>query len=111
LAIDELDPEIPNIRRGFLKVRGLERSNGMFCKTPAAIIEAITQYYVISAIACAPTQMTGARVRGRAYSLATSISTIKKCLKLVQEEQLDKWNETCLVDDGQCFDTSELYAV
>jgi hypothetical protein len=48
LAIDELDPEIPGqgpifeLRRGFLKARGPERSNGLFCKTLSAVIEAIT---------------------------------------------------------------------
>jgi hypothetical protein len=123
LAIDELDPEIPGqgpifeLRRGFLKVRGLERSNGLFCKTPAAIIEAITQYYVISAIACPGKHDVCTNPDGRSESEGKRLlfgNTHKhhlKCLKLVQEEQLDKWNETCLVDDGQCFDTSELYAV
>ena len=59
LAIDELEgPRLQGgspllqLKAGFLKTRGLERSQGLFCKTPAAIIEAITHYYTIASIAC-----------------------------------------------------------
>jgi hypothetical protein len=59
IAIDELEgPRLQGgspllqLKAGFLKTRGLERSQGLFCKTPAAIIEAITHYYTIASIAC-----------------------------------------------------------
>jgi hypothetical protein len=76
-----------------------------------------TQYYVISAIACPgkhdvctnPDDRSGSE--GKRLLFGNTHKHHLKCLKLVQEEQLDKWNETCLVDDGQCFDTSKLYAL
>jgi hypothetical protein len=119
LAIDELEgPRLQGgspllqLKAGFLKTRGLERSQGLFCKTPAAIIEAITHYYTIASIACPGkhdvcTNPDDRSEREGKRLLFGNIHTHHyKCLKLVQEEQLDKWNETRLVDGDQCFDTA-----
>ena len=119
LAIDELEGPRPQggspllqLKAGFLKTRGLERSQGLFCKTPAAIIEAITHYYTIASIACPGkhdvcTNPDDRSEREGKRLLFGNIHTHHyKCLKLVQEEQLDKWNETRLVDGDQCFDTA-----
>jgi hypothetical protein len=119
LALDALEgprllggSPLLQLKAGFLKTRGLERSQGLFCKTPAAIIEAITHYYTIASIACPGkhdvcTNPDDRSERGGKRLLFGNIHTHHyKCLKLVQEEQLDKWNETRLVDGEQCFDTA-----
>jgi hypothetical protein len=126
IAIDELsgplllhagEGPLLQLKAGFLKTRGLERSMGLFCKTPAAIIEAITQYYVVASTVCPGKHdvCTNPDDRGEREGKHLLFGNIHKhhlkSLKLVQEEQFDKWNETRLVDGDKCFDTNELYAV
>jgi hypothetical protein len=119
VAVDNLNAEglAIELREGFLKVRGLERSKGLFCKTPAAIIEQITQYYTLASVACpgkydVVTNPEKRRESERKRLLFGNIHKHhRKCLALAQEEQLSQWEQAMLLAPDEAFDTTKIYAV